>query len=284
VSPNIYAAGVHSESGSRFRPAACNLETVSCCRDVTGNADSLSRLPKPSQPLPGSNYLHGLAVRWAHRAIEKELPHPFDPAKPALWQSIFAHVLLKGLIAAMDDQGRVTSLSLKDFVKKQMQALLPPEDNRPPDFFWDDNNPPIVFRDAPRRATPPETAGPRAAGALPGGPLPDTGTMLPVAAERTGGRRRRFRSAARAAEHEVVLPPATLATSGLTPVEVNLSGNAAGFEVLDGIGLTKLNTPVEQTPEGTFKVHLKPSLYVLQVPGRNPAPIRVLGEAICVNL
>jgi|EndMetStandDraft_5_1072996.scaffolds.fasta_scaffold65051_2 Caspase domain len=124
---------------------------MACCRDVNGSAPFLSGLPEAGQPLQNSKYLHGMAVKWAKRAIEKELPNPFDRAQ-LLWQSVFSHALIKGLMSAIDDNGEVTSLSLKNFVRKQVQALLPPDDNRPPDFALDDTIPPIVFREAARTA------------------------------------------------------------------------------------------------------------------------------------
>lgn len=207
---------------------------MACCRDVDGSTQS-NGLPGVGQPLPNSKYLHGMAVKWAKRAIEKQLPDPFGRAVPPLWQSVFAHALIKGLISAVDDNGQVTSFSLKNFVRKQVQALLPPNDNRPPDFALDDTIPPIVFR---------AVAGTEAAAEV----------------------------------------PAALTTSGLTPVEINFSGAATEFEVLDGADLRKLDPPMEQTATGTVKVYLKPGLYVFRAPGRQSVPARVLGEATSVTI
>jgi hypothetical protein len=269
---------------------------MACCRDVDGSAPSYSGLPGAGQPLPNSNYLHGMAVKWAKRAIEKELPHPFYPAKPSLWQSVFSHALLKGLRSAVDDEGRVTSLSLKNFVRKQVQALLPPDDNRPPDFFLDDSNPPIVFRDvAHTQATAPDPNGPpaaitsgRAAPAPngPGDPTPGSGAPgARMGGVVTPGRTRRgISSEGASAESPPRTADATLAGSGLTPVEIILPDAATTFEVLDGDGLAKLDPPMERTATGTFKVYLKPSLYVFRVPGRQPIPARVLGEAFSVTI
>lgn len=211
---------------------------MACCRDVDGSAPFLSGLPTVGQPLPNSKYLHGMAVKWAKRAVEKELPDPFGRAVPPLWQSVFSHALIKGLISAVDDNGQVTSFSLKNFVRKQVQALLPPDDNRPPDFTLDDTIPPIVFRDA---------------------------------------------SAAAAGDPSAAVP-ATRTTSGLTQVEINFSGAATEFEVLDGADLRKLDPPMKRTATGTVKVYLKPSLYVFRAPGRQLVPASVLGEATSVTI
>lgn len=126
---------------------------MACCRDVNGQAAHFTGLPAPGMPLPDSSYLYALAVRWSAKAIERSLPHPLDPAKGELWQSIFCHSLLKGLKHAFDESNRITSFSLKNFVKKQVQELLL-NDNRAPDFDYDENNPQIVFKARDAAAAP----------------------------------------------------------------------------------------------------------------------------------
>ena len=256
---------------------------MACCRDVDGSA-SFSGLPMPGDPLPDSKYLHGLAVKWAKRAVERELPHPTDPTKAPLWQSVFSHALLKGLTTAFDDQGNITSLSLRNFVKLQVQSLLPPNDNRPPQFFMDEDLPPIVFKSRPAMAAAP-IPGPvvqPAPGV--GGPAPPPAGPAPAPAAEPAPPRLRAgtrRGAARPAEPAVAAPPAP---APLTPVKITLSGGATEFDTLDGETLAKLDPPVEIVADGTFTVFLKPSLYAFRVPGRQAKPVSVLGEAISVEL
>jgi len=75
-----------------------------------------------------------------------------------------------------------------------------------------------------------------------------------------------------------------LARSGLIPIEITLSGGANAFDVLDGENLVKFDPPMERTATGTLKVYLKPGLYAIRVPGRQPTPMRVLGEAFGVTV
>lgn len=259
---------------------------MACCRDVDASA-SFSGLPMPGEPLPDSNYLHGLAVKWAKRALEKELPHPTDPAKPPLWQSVFSHALLKGLTSAFDDQGKITSRSLKDFVKLQVQALLPPGDNRPPQFFMDDEAPPIVFKSRPAAAAAPIPGpvpqpapgggGPAPAPAGPG-PVPIAESVRP----RTRGALRR--TVAPAPPPVAAPPPPVPVPAGLIAVKITLSGGGGAFETLDGETLAKLDPPVEAVAANTFRVFLKPSLYAFRIPGGEAKPVSVLGEATSVEL
>ncbi len=225
---------------------------MACCRIVAGNAPVWNGLPSPTAPLPNSNFLHGLAVKWQTPDTERDLPNPLNPAGPHLRQSLFAHSLLKGLMSAQDDQGAITSLSLKDFVKKQVQDLLPPAVKRPPDFNWDDNLPPVIFRAAPPPAAP---AAPAAAG--------------PAAPP----------AAAPAAAADTVVQPA-----GLIPVEVTLAAPGAVLEVLDGETLKTLETEILNVEPGKVSVRLKPGLYAFRAAGHAPVPVRVLGEAIRVAI
>ena len=140
---------------------------MACCRDVNTSA-TYCNLPLPGEPLKDSTYLHGLAVKWAKRAVEKELPHPTDPAKPPLWQSVFSYALLKSLGTAFDDDGHVTSLSLKNTVKALVTTLLPPDDNRPPQFFMDDDL--RSYSNRERRWQPRHCGTGRASGARSGRP------------------------------------------------------------------------------------------------------------------
>ncbi|HEV7880032.1 hypothetical protein [Bradyrhizobium sp.] len=255
---------------------------MACCRDVGVNASVYCNLPPPGETLnKKSTYLHGLAVKWDKKALEQELPHPTDPKnKPKLWQSVFSYALLQGLRSAFDDDGQITSLSLKRIVKEHVMRLLPPDNNTPPEFFLDEDNL-IVFKSRPsaapvagRVASPPPP---------PGGPPPAVAGAEPAAAleralprTRGGGRLRRSVAPAQPA---VAPPPA-----GLTPVNITLSGGATVFETLDGETLAALNPPVETVAAATFRVFLKPSLYAFRVPGREAKPVSVLGEAISVEL
>jgi hypothetical protein len=263
---------------------------MACCRDVNASA-TYCNLPLPGEPLNGdSRYLHGLAVKWRKRAVEKELPNPNDPAKPPLWQSVFSHALLKSLRSAVDNNGDVTSLSLKNTVKALVTTLLPPDDNRPPQFFMDEDLPPIVFKSRPpaaAAAVPGGPPGPRSiAEVAPGGPpiAPAELEQAPAARRRIAGRPR-LRSAGPARGAVELAPPAVAAPmpAGI-PVEITLSGGAAAFEVLDGETLAKLDPPMETIAAGTFRVFLKPSLYAFRIPGGQAKPVSVLGEAISVEL
>jgi hypothetical protein len=120
---------------------------MACCRDVGANANPFSGLPPAGEPLNDrSAYLYGFAVKWAKKALEKQLEHPLDRTKPPLWQSVFSYALIKGLNSAFDDEGRVTSLSLKGVVKEQVMRLLPAGNNTPPQFLLDEDMPLIVFK------------------------------------------------------------------------------------------------------------------------------------------
>jgi hypothetical protein len=250
---------------------------MSCCRDVNGSA-TYCNLPAPGDPLPNSTYLHGLAVKWAKKALEKQLPHPTDPTKPPLWQSVFSHALIKGLNSAFDDGGRVTSQSLRGFVKQQVVDLLPPGNNTLPQFFLDEDLAPIVFNSRPPAAaapiveqTVPTPPGPRSI-------LAETAPAVESTRPPLRGSRAP-RGAVQPAQPAAAAPPA-----GLIPVKVTLSGGATTFEALDGETLAKLDPPMETLAAGTFRVFLKPSLYAFRVPGGQAKPVSVLGEAISVEL
>jgi hypothetical protein len=251
---------------------------MACCRDVNTSA-TYCNLPMPGEPLPDAKYLHGLAVKWAKRAVEKELPNPNDPTKPPLWQSVFSHALLKSLRSAVDDHGDITSLSLKNTVKALVTTLLPPDDNRPPQFFMDEDAAPIVFK-----SRPPAAAAPIVEQAVPAPRGPRSPSIL---AEMAPGLERApspvrgpaLRRAIPPAQPAVAAPPA-----GLTPVNITLSGGATAFETLDGETLAALNPPVETLADGTFRIFLKPGLYAFRVPGGQAKPVSVLGEAVSVEL
>ena len=264
---------------------------MACCRDVNATA-TYCNLPLPGEPLNGdSKYLHGLAVKWRKRAIEKELENPNDPTKPRLWQSVFSHALLKSLRSAVDNNGEVTSFSLKNTVKALVTTLLPPDDNRPPQFFMDEDLPPIVFKSRPLAAAvvvPRQPPDPRSIDELaPGGPpaVPAEPELPPAPRQRAAGRSG-LRSAGPPRGGVGLAPPAVAAPipAGLIPVKVTLSGAPAAFEVLDGETLAKLDPPMEALAAGTFRVFLKPSLYAFRIPGGQAKPVSVLGEAISVEL
>jgi hypothetical protein len=253
---------------------------MACCRDVGVNPAVHCGLPPPGEMLnKNSTFLHGLAVQWDKKALEKQLPHPTDPHnKPKLWQSVFSYALLQGLRSAFDDDGNITSLSLKRVVKEQVKALLPPDDNTPPEFFLDENKPMIVFKARP--AAP--AAGPVAQPPAPGGP--PAAAVGPESAPALESARPRLRGGPRRAVDPVQPAAVAAPPAGLTPVNITLSGGATVFETLDGETLAALNPPVETVAAGTFRVFLKPSLYAFRVPGREAKPVSVLGEAISVEL
>jgi hypothetical protein len=263
---------------------------MACCRDVNASA-TYCNLPMPGEPLKDSRFLHGLAVKWSKRAVEKELPHPSDPAKPPLWQSVFSHALLKSLRSAVDNNGDVTSLSLKNTVKALVTTLLPPDDNRPPQFFMDEDLAPIVFKSRPLVAAAAIPAGSPDAGpgpvvqVAPGPGGPPAGREEAPAAGRAARRpRKRGGGSPRGAVEPAQPAVAAPMPAGLIPVEVTLSGGATAFEALDGETLAKLNPPMETLAAGTFRVFLKPSLYAFRIPGGQAKPVSVLGEAISVKL
>jgi hypothetical protein len=119
---------------------------MDCCREVTGTVDTTLLLPPANPTLSKfASHWYGFAARWSATAAERQLPHPLDPKKPALWQGVFTHALLKGLTSGIDDNGRVTSESLRQFVRKYVQDLLPPDNNQPADIQYDDTQPLIDF-------------------------------------------------------------------------------------------------------------------------------------------
>ncbi len=118
---------------------------MDCCREVNGATKIQMDLPDLSDPtIQPPPAVFAFAAKWSSTAGERLLPHPFDRKKTA-WQGIFTHTLLKGLGSAIDDNGRVTSLSLRDFVRRGVQELLPADDNRRPEFVIDEDRPPIDF-------------------------------------------------------------------------------------------------------------------------------------------
>ncbi|MBP2294999.1 caspase family protein [Azospirillum rugosum] len=119
---------------------------MDCCREVAGAVKADTNLP-PGDPTAGpqANGLYGFAARWGAQTAERELPHPLDPKEPPLWQGVFTHTLLKGLTTATDEDGQITADSLKSFIRRAVQDLLPPENNQRPEINYDDSFGPIVF-------------------------------------------------------------------------------------------------------------------------------------------
>lgn len=216
---------------------------MACCRDVSGTG-SYTGLPSSGESRPKAKYFHGLAAKWRKRALEKELPHPLDPKKGHLWQSVFTHSLLLGLNSAVDSAGRVTALSLRDFVKKQVLDLVPQDQKFAPPFYLDEDLPVIVFREAgvvaaahgPEVAQQPDLAGSPAPAAI------------------------------------------------LIPVDVAMTDPAAGLSVLDGADLSPLNVQPQRIGDGKYRVHLPPGLYAFTAGLGPSVPVQVLGEARNVNL
>jgi hypothetical protein len=116
---------------------------MDCCREVPGAALPELNLPAGSERLADANFLHAFASKWEARAAEKELPSPFDDGSPPNWHGVFTHTLIKGLRTATDETGLITAKSLKDYVRRAVQDLLPAEDNRRPEFLPEEC--PIVF-------------------------------------------------------------------------------------------------------------------------------------------
>jgi len=115
---------------------------MDCCRQVNGTVVASCGLPDLSDPTQPATprYLYGFAAGWAMTASERMLPHPLDPTKPDLVQGVFTHTVLKGLRTAIDRKRQeVTSASLKDFVRRAVQELLPERDNRRPQIEISDD-------------------------------------------------------------------------------------------------------------------------------------------------
>ncbi|MDB5295486.1 MAG: hypothetical protein JWO31_1469 [Phycisphaerales bacterium] len=119
---------------------------MDCCREVVGTVDANLLLPPGNPTLQRfPAHWHGLAARWSSTAAEQQLPHPLNPAVPLLWQGVFTHAVLKGLTSGVNEAGRVTSESLKKFVRKWVQDHLDPANNQPPEIIYDDTLPLIDF-------------------------------------------------------------------------------------------------------------------------------------------
>jgi hypothetical protein len=119
---------------------------MDCCREVNGATKIQMDLPDISDPtIQPPPAVFAFAAKWSSTAAERLLPHPFDRTLAHAWQGIFTHTLLKGLGSAIDESGRVTSLSLRDFVRRGVQELLPADDNRRPEFVIDEDRPAIDF-------------------------------------------------------------------------------------------------------------------------------------------
>ncbi|MGM4871381.1 hypothetical protein AB7645_09150 [Bradyrhizobium sp. 956_D2_N1_5] len=220
---------------------------MACCRDVSG-AGSHTGLPPAGESLPNARYFHGLAAKWKKRALEKQLPHPFDAQKEPLWQSVFTHSLLLGLSSAVDSAGRITALSVRDFVKKQVLNLVPQDQKFAPPFFLDEDTPAIVFREAEA-----------------------------VAAAHGGAASPRVESPSALAINSTPAP-------ALIPVDVALGDPAAVLSVLDGADLSPINVQPEPIGDGKYRIHLPPGLYAFNAGPGPSVPVRVLGEALNVNL
>lgn len=120
---------------------------MDCCRQMTANVMAHCELPDIGDVSIAARipFIFGLAAPWAMTAAELELPHPLDPTQGSLWQGVFTHALLRGLRTAVDQNGEVTSVSLKQFVRSAVQELLPDDDNVRPQIDLSENLQPISF-------------------------------------------------------------------------------------------------------------------------------------------
>lgn len=137
-------------TAKRVRRAALFDEVVlfiDCCRQLTTHVMANCELPDIGDVAMAKRipYLYGMAAPWAATASEQLLPHPLDPTKEPLWQGVFTHALLHGLRSGIDQQGEVTSTSLRPFVRSAVQELLPPDDNFRPPIELDEDLPAISF-------------------------------------------------------------------------------------------------------------------------------------------
>jgi hypothetical protein len=178
--PNLLSLVTGTRAAEMIFKAPLFKEVVlfmACCQEVAQSNSNDPWLPPVIQPLANASYFHGIAVKWGKKAIERELPSPFDPTEPASWQSVFAHAVIQGLRSAYDDEGRITSPMLRNFVKSRVRELLPAADRQSPTFSPDDDEP-IVFRERP-----PAMDARMAAGTTPAAALSQTaqaGTLTPV--------------------------------------------------------------------------------------------------------
>jgi len=70
----------------------------------------------------------------------------------------------------------------------------------------------------------------------------------------------------------------------LIPVDVALGDPAAVLSVLDGADLSPINVQPEPIGDGKYRIHLPPGLYAFNAGPGPSVPVRVLGEALNVNL